>query len=70
MSVTLSRIRALLEGDVWALLVPLSSDSLHLTSNSCFLHGAGQVSGDTGGEWVFPVPFAGFGIPFVRLQLK
>lgn len=43
MSVTLNRIRALLEGDVWALLVPLNSDSLHLASNSCFLHGAGQV---------------------------
>ena len=50
MSDTLNRIRALLEGDVWALLVPLNSDSLRLTSNSCFLHGAGQVFEDTGGS--------------------
>lgn len=51
MSVTLNRIHVLLEGDVWALLVPLNSYRLHLTSNSCFLHGAGQVFEDTGGEW-------------------
>lgn len=51
MSVMLNKLCALLEGDVWALLVAPNSDSLHLTSDSCFLHGAGQVFEDTGGEW-------------------
>lgn len=33
-----------------ALLVPLDSHSPHLTSNSCFFHGARQVFADTGGQ--------------------
>lgn len=53
MSVMLNKLCAWWEGDIWVLLAPLNSDSLHLTSSSCFLHGTEQVFEDRGMEQAY-----------------